>query len=233
MCISVYLASVQPLKDESLFRRAWEAASPERREKTDRFRKEGDKRLSFGAELLLRKALRDHGRGAQRIVYAYGEGKKPYLPGAEGFFFNLSHAGEYVLCAVSDEDIGCDIEETARDGMAIARRFFSREEFEMIEAQPSRKEQDEQFLRYWTLKESYVKCSGRGLKMPLEDFTVRPGTDGDACVIQDGAVSPCYLKELVLPGEVSAAGYHAAVCRKGGKCEVKIETVDLEKELSY
>ena len=39
---------------------------------------------------------------------------KPYLSEHPDFYFNISHSGEYVLCAIDNNPIGVDIEEVVR-----------------------------------------------------------------------------------------------------------------------
>ncbi len=55
--IQIYIASAEPLTNDGLYRLARDAVSPERRERTERFRFPEDRALSYDAELLLRKAL--------------------------------------------------------------------------------------------------------------------------------------------------------------------------------
>jgi 4'-phosphopantetheinyl transferase len=80
--------------------------------------------------------------------------------------FNLSHTAGLSACAVTlDRDIGVDVEMTGRRvaRMEIARRFFAPQEAAAVEAEPER------FFDYWTLKEAYIKATGRGLSMPLRE----------------------------------------------------------------
>jgi 4'-phosphopantetheinyl transferase len=51
---------------------------------------------------------------------------KPYLKEYPNFNFNISHSGEYVLCAVDDKSIGIDVEEEGKhiDYEEIAKNFF-------------------------------------------------------------------------------------------------------------
>ena len=86
--------------------------------------------------------------------------------------FNLSHSGRLVVCAVTlDAAVGVDVEHWREVPKAVelARRFFARPEASVVErAPPARRSRE--FLRFWTLKESYVKARGVGLLVPLEGF---------------------------------------------------------------
>lgn len=207
MSVSVYYADVEPLKNEERFRLALEKVSGERREKTLRFRHDKDKRLSLGAELLLHQALGKSGLSDPDISYEYGENGKPYLMGKSGLCFNLSHAGEYVMCAVSDCEVGCDIEDTTDHAMKIARRYYAKDEYARIEALSDENEKNDLFLRYWTLKESFIKCVGQGLLLPLNEFVLDTGPDGTVRITQHVDDRQYHFTEFI-----PAEGYRAAVC---------------------
>jgi 4'-phosphopantetheinyl transferase len=85
-------------------------------------------------------------------------------------FFNLSHTGDYLLIAVSDQpQIGVDIEQIrSRPGLAdIAQRCFSTQELNHWQSLPEN-QRLALFYRLWTKKEAFVKAVGRGLALGLE-----------------------------------------------------------------
>nr|WP_237391871.1 4'-phosphopantetheinyl transferase superfamily protein [Paenibacillus dendrobii] len=90
--------------------------------------------------------------------------------------FNISHSGEWVVCALDSLPVGVDVEEIKEAPFEISKRFFSREErtFLFNEAEEVR---NESFYYIWTLKESYIKAIGQGLSYGLESFTVLPGSN--------------------------------------------------------
>ena len=167
----LYAASVAPLADAERYAAAYAAASPARREKIDRFRFEKDKRLSLGAELLLRHALRAQGFGEVPMTFDYGTQGKPYFKDGS-VFFNLSHSEEYVVCALAPYEVGCDVEKITPIDLNIARRFFFRSEYADIAAQETAEARNDLFFRYWTLKESFMKTTGLGMKLPLDAFEI-------------------------------------------------------------
>ena len=170
------LASVAPLSDPALFARGLAQVSEQRREKIARFRAEGAKRLSLGAALLLNRLLAGEGLPPAG-AFAFGPEGKPYLPDRPGLHFSLSHSGELVLCALSDAELGCDVEGPRRSNPALVRRFFHPDEQQWLFSLPQG-EQDAAFLRLWTLKESYVKAVGLGLTLPLDSFCILPEAEG-------------------------------------------------------
>ncbi len=168
---TVYAADIRELEKEELFCAVYDMVSEQRQKKTDACRHMADKRRSLAAELLLEKALADLGLCPKQLRFAYGENGKPYLQNEKNVHFNLSHSGDYALCAVSMREVGCDIEKITDRKQTVAKKF-SQAEKEWLEAQEDPGEKQKQFFRLWTLKESYVKTTGQGLTLPLDTFCV-------------------------------------------------------------
>ena len=88
--------------------------------------------------------------------------------------FNLTHAGELALLAVSRAmPLGIDVERVraVRDASGIAERFFSpveRDQFRRLDPD----DRDRGFFRCWTRKEAFIKAIGEGLSRPLATFDV-------------------------------------------------------------
>ena len=172
MRTKLYIASTDALTDNVRFDRLAGTIPEARREKLAAFRHAGARRLSLAASLLLVRALRDEGLHADEIaVTEYG---KPYLPELPDFHFSLSHSEKLALCAVSGEEIGCDIELPRGFDPAIAKRFFHPAEKDWLFSHPQN-EQCDAFFRLWTCKESFIKALGLGLSLPLDSFSVIPG----------------------------------------------------------
>ncbi|MBZ9636383.1 4'-phosphopantetheinyl transferase family protein [Clostridium sp. FP1] len=97
---------------------------------------------------------------------------KPYLKGYPKFKFNISHSGEFVVCAIDDKPIGVDIEKVKYiEYEEIAESFFSSSEFQYIDKEDLNIKLYK-FYEIWTLKESYIKCCGRGLSILLKSFSI-------------------------------------------------------------
>ncbi len=138
-----------------------------RRERLGSVRSPLARRQGIGAELLLCRELEALGLKTPPELITEADGK-PRLRGGE-LFFSLSHSGPWALCAVSDRELGADIQERKPCSEKLARRFFAPEERDALLSAPDR---DEAFTRIWALKESYSKALGLGLKLPLESFSV-------------------------------------------------------------
>ncbi|WP_459500588.1 4'-phosphopantetheinyl transferase family protein [Bacillus sp. C1] len=105
------------------------------------------------------------------IKFQKNEYGKPSLKEYPEFHFNISHSGDFVVCAIDDKPIGIDIEEIRHiEYEEIARNFFTLNEFEYIMKQ-NLNDGLSKFYEIWTLKESYIKCCGQGLSIPLKSFS--------------------------------------------------------------
>ncbi|MEP4486588.1 MAG: 4'-phosphopantetheinyl transferase superfamily protein [Halioglobus sp.] len=106
-----------------------------------------------------------------------GEHGKPHIANESiELEFNLSHSRDWLACAVTNGcAVGVDIEycEPAREFSKLARRFFTPQEHESLNAMTAA-ERCARFYDLWTLKEARVKASGAALGnlLPLLGFAV-------------------------------------------------------------
>lgn len=94
--------------------------------------------------------------------YTYGRLGKPYFKNLP-CHFSLSHSGEYVFCAVSDEEIGADIQmcKTLKNHH-LEKRYFTEREQQLLVGEKG-EERQKKFYRLWTKKEAYGKLTGDGI----------------------------------------------------------------------
>ena len=185
-----YTASLKPLEDAKRMDRALACISPERRRRALDMPEGLRRRQCVGAELLLRRALEEHGLDASVISYTYGPHGKPYLASHPGVFFSLSHSAGHVICALGSREVGCDIEQIRPVDLRLARRFFDPMEYEDILAAGSPQAQLERFFWYWTLKESFLKACGKGLHLPMKDFRIQE--DAGKIAVQTRTGGPAF-----------------------------------------
>lgn len=95
------------------------------------------------------------------IAYRYGAHGKPMIADFPKHF-NLSHSGDYVVCAVSDGEVGVDIQKWVPFKERTAERFFAPEEWKLLQTLPM-EQRTEMFYRLWTRKEAYGKYTGLGI----------------------------------------------------------------------
>lgn len=144
----------------------------EQRARIKRFRFLADAKRTLYGEILIRylacKKLHIRNRDIEIERNVYG---KPSLRNYCNFHYNISHAGSWVISAISDQLVGADIEQVKSIDLGIAKRYFSKSEYESIMSE-SKENRQNVFYQFWTAKESYVKYMGKGLSMPLNSFSV-------------------------------------------------------------
>ena len=192
-------ASIDCLSDKTLYDRAYELVTEERRKKADSYKLEEDRLRSLAAGVLLnravmlwsersreecgslklmdlREAIENYDGRFDYSIEAKANGKPVFSKHPE-VHFNLSHAGSYVVCVVSRREIGVDVEGNRSVRASIEKRFFSEEECRWVQESDNEKLHTERFFRLWTLKEAYSKLTGEGISYGIGKvhFTVPLG----------------------------------------------------------
>lgn len=214
--VYVYAADVAHLPDPKEVTEWMEGLPEERKQKILRYKQSKDRKQSLGAGLLLKHVLYRHGTDMENI--RLGEYGKPEL---DGICFNLSHSQEMVVCAISDKAVGCDIEKMGNAPERIAERFFCENEIKYLESFKNEKK-DREFYRLWTMKESYMKMTGEGMHLELNQFEFI--FEDRVKVVRGGKICPCFVKEYALPD------YKLTVCAEEAEFAEKIEYVRLEED---
>lgn len=125
--------------------------SEERSKKVERLKKTDDKKRCIAGGLFINKFL----GGAKISTNRFGK------PTADnGKHFNISHSGNYVLFALSDYEVGCDIQKIRYvKTFNIAKTVFCCAELESFRGSSDKLGS---FYDIWTKKESLLKCMGEG-----------------------------------------------------------------------
>ncbi len=98
---------------------------------------------------------------------------KPQVTGG-GPHFSISHAGDYVVVAVShDGPVGVDLE-LITPGIGMAGR--------LVRAHGEQPAEGTGLVRRWVRKEAVLKATGHGLAVPMTRFAVSP-PDAHACLL--------------------------------------------------
>ena len=224
MSTRLFFADVRPFLAPERLDAALPLLDDMRREKISRLKADADKARSVGAGLLLRSALAACGLPDDTPKLVFGDCGKPELARFPGIHFNLSHSGDYALCAVSDTPVGCDIEAPRPVDLHLAERFFAPSERQALAAAPEA-EQHALFLKIWTQKESYQKAAGRGLSLPPASFSV-VGADGTPRLSPAPELPFRLFSYAALPGYVLSL---CAVCRE----KPPLERLTLSPEAAY
>ena len=170
--IDLYIGDIEGLlKSPSKFEEYLTRLSTERQAKSEKIKPYESKCRSVGAGILLDEALKEQGLREKDMIYRYGDVGKPCFENYPNLFFNLSHSGSRVMCVMGDVPVGCDIERIRKANGGIAKRFFSDKDNELLSGKKGEQEYRESFYTLWTLKESYIKCIGLGIKCPMNCFS--------------------------------------------------------------
>jgi 4'-phosphopantetheinyl transferase len=138
-----------------------------------RYRRWQDRAANLFSKILLVKGFEKFGLNYLSLEnLQYTEYRKPYLSG--NVDFNISHSGQYVICAVArNVKLGIDIEEIKPVDFKEFDNLMSRLQWQQINSSPNPLKE---FFRFWAIKESIIKADGRGLSIPLNDIHIRDQT---------------------------------------------------------
>ncbi|WP_052260660.1 4'-phosphopantetheinyl transferase family protein [Photobacterium gaetbulicola] len=145
-------------------------------DQVDRFIFNKDKARYTVSHWFMRRILADHlGCTGSELVFSQGSHGKPYLGGQSGLFFNLSHCDECSVLIVSRYgEVGVDVESSQRMSVgeidALKLAVLTHAERERLDRLPV-DQLCECFIRFWTLKEAYLKQKGWGLHYELDKLS--------------------------------------------------------------
>ena len=179
---------------------------PERQEKILSYRFSANRNRTLWAELLVRSVLAKKTSCPAEEISVRRDGRgKPYAEGSP-WEISLSHSRHWAVCSVGEMPSGVDVEEAAEDALTIARHFFTAREYRVLQALDEQTLAQE-FLRIWTIKESYAKYTGHGMnesiaKRESAELLAGSGPIAGKNFVIDGAVIGLCGKGESLPGEV-------------------------------
>ena len=173
-------------------------------------------RITFIAAHALARAALAAATGAPAAAFAFAAGAhgKPeaLLDGLPaGVSFNLSHTAGLVGVAVATLPglpLGFDLEPADRRApMEVARRYFTASEVAWLDGLPEAG-RAEGFFRLWTLKEAFIKATGKGLTQDLSAFwfNVDPPVVAFAPDLPGDARDWCFAQRVVHRGFLAAIG---------------------------
>jgi 4'-phosphopantetheinyl transferase len=176
--VDIWRVSLGPVRDSAQW--AESTLSADETERAARFHFDADRRRFILAHACLRDILSRYLHCEPgHIIFSTNEYGKPVLTPHNSLDFNLSHSGDYVLIAVAlERKVGVDVEHFRLnlEHEKIARRSFSRVEYEEVSAIPH-EQKVIAFFNCWTRKEAYIKAHGWGLSLPLDSFDVSLAPD--------------------------------------------------------
>ena len=121
----------------------------------------------LGKQMLLR-LIRDFEQDLALSDLQYSPLNKPFFEGS--FNFSIAHSGDMVICTASvDSQIGIDIEHKASLDIADYKEQLTKNEWDYIQNASDRLNT---FYEIWTRKEAWLKATGRGVDIDLNEIDV-------------------------------------------------------------
>ena len=208
MAVQIYYQSIHDIViNEQLLL----ALQPKRREQLLSFRFEADKKRCAAAGLLLWEHLYHHHPERFTVSYnAAGKPSVSYrtdfsfdVPDSDASdsnastssssisessisalpipFFNLSHSNDFVMLAISNTPVGCDIERLHK--AILSHHVFHPQELSRLRSLPEGDARNHEFLRLWTAKEAFLKAIGTGIDENASSYDLSSG--GPICLSDD------------------------------------------------
>lgn len=184
------------------------------RNKASRYRRWQDKQAYLLGKFLTARLLEKYGYSYKLLKRLdYTEFKRPYIKEAK-IDFNISHSGEFVVCAFSAvQKVGVDIEQIQYIDLKDFYHILNNGDKEIIDQS---QDKYRSFFKIWSAKEAILKAHGCGLVNDLHTLKIH----GDTGFFDD---TEFYLKELNIHPLYSS-------CIASS---VPVETINIEKIADY
>ena len=171
-----------------------------KKDKINKLKNYNSKIRSIIGEMLLKELLVKNNVSYNSLDYYINEYGKPYLKDYN-IFFNISHSFDYVITAISNNEIGIDIEKVRQTPIKTINQFATEKEKEYILS--SKNNIEERIFKIFTLKEAYFKRLGTNLNNILEvEFIIK----NDKIYCNDKKVKVGFINDI--------KGYIIAYCEK-------------------
>jgi 4'-phosphopantetheinyl transferase len=163
-------------RDDAAQARALAMLRPAERERHARFRHDDDRHMFLIGRVMARAIVADAiGEAPHEWPWREGSRGRPEVDRDDcPVSFNLAHSAGLVVCARSTSGpVGVDVEHRSRAPLehALVARCCADDEAADVNAHGDGWR--DHFLKYWTLKESYLKATGLGISVHLPDVRFR------------------------------------------------------------
>jgi 4'-phosphopantetheinyl transferase len=206
--LEVYACRIEKKLSETDFNYLLRMTDPAKQDRIKKFRQWQDAHLTLFADLIVRSLImRQNKCQHNEISFIAGLYGKPTLMSDPAFHFNVSHSGQWIVCAADATQVGIDVEQVSTIDLSVSETFFSGSEHMDIlrSADPQQK-----FIELWTLKEAYLKLIGTGLSRALNSFSIRFSADGNISIETEGSIlAQTHFRQYDI-----AEGYKMAVCAR-------------------
>ena len=179
--IMIYLFQELNSVSNELLHRMISLLPTARREYVLHFKQPEDQKRSALAWLLLCYGLKQEYGFREILDFQKTSSGKPFFQGENMPFFNLSHSGNFVGCALHDREIGLDIQKLTKPRESLIRRVCTQEELISLKS-------PQDFCRIWAMKESAVKLTGEGITGNFREIlTLHPDMHTHPLPLENGA----------------------------------------------
>jgi len=190
--------------------------------------KNRDKETALLSKILTRTLLSEY-IACDPLSLKIHKGKygKPYLAQYPEVHYNVSHAGNMLCLAISDSEIGVDIEKEKDIEETVMQLCCTKEEYDLLKSLDHESRRSN-FFKTWCLKESFLKAIGRGLSRELKSFSIIDD-EGKNIRLRDYENSENYRK-WGFHYEKVKRNYHFSLCSLSGAGNMEREWIT-QKEL--
>jgi 4'-phosphopantetheinyl transferase len=139
---------------------------------------------------------------AEKINIKKGGHGKPYLADYPELAFNLSHSADRLMIAVGRNcRLGVDIEVGKQriNLPGLVDKCFAEEEASYWNKLPEA-QKSQAFYRFWTRKEAFVKATGHGIALGLDECVINPEKPTEFLRVPDlsGQASAWHVQDIDL-----------------------------------
>lgn len=144
-----------------------------------------DKKRSILGIKLLMNLLSEKSINYNDLKFTKNKDGKPIITNYP-LFYSTSHSGEYVICGLSDKEIGIDIQSIQKINFKIMNSFFDKDE-------KFYSNNNENYTKVLSLKEAYGKCYGFGINCIKEvKFSIKK----ENIIINDKNVTYKFINDI-------------------------------------
>ena len=174
----------------------------QKRNRISKYKKVERLKSSIIGEILLNGLLKEnYNCDYENLIFSLNDNNKPYIKDKK-IFYNISHSYNYIITAISDYEIGVDIEKIRKTSIKTINYFATLKEKQYILSNTQNIEK--RLFEIYTLKEAYFKMKGTDLsKMKSIEFTI---INHNNIYCNDESVSLKLIDNL--------KGYMVAICEK-------------------
>lgn len=157
----IFICSIKKPIDDGIFRYMLSFSDSARQNKIAKQKSRYNADCMLAGHILAKTAIKNvFGIPFENQHFAYTARGKPYIENYPDVHFNISHSGDYVVCAVHDKPVGADIQKICGYKPRTAERVCCKPEILQIEKSFDKAHE---FTKLWTQKEAVIKMYGNSI----------------------------------------------------------------------